>query len=144
MKHLRTFENLEKIENEQYCRLAIIKFSSEVIRIFKDFYNIQFNLEEVEANYRDLRSFSLFHLREDYNVDVFCHISINYNFSIMVHFYGWKMEISKEFMDFVDQFFDVDMKYHKIITFNYKELNNFTKRIYDEFEMFKNIKKYNL
>lgn len=144
MKYIKTYESLEKIENEQYCRLAIIKFSSEVIRIFKDFYGVELNLEEVEASYRDLREYSLFYRRKDDNVDLFCSIGVNYNFIISIHFYGWKLTSGEEFMEFIDDFFSIHTRYHKIINCDYKELNNFTKRIYDEFEMFKNVKKYNL
>lgn len=44
----KKYENstLNKLEKEQFSILAVLEFSNEIRRIFKDFYNINFNFKE--------------------------------------------------------------------------------------------------
>lgn len=144
MKHIRLFEDtLESIKKEQLAKMALLKFTSKIIEIFKMDYRTPLKLvEQKETHHSIIMSYML-----KYGTLNILSISINntLDISIFLHDHLWK-----DFYDFLVHFLNKEPANIKLdylynhISLNKDELNNFSDEIMEEWELYSNIKKYNI
>ena len=135
MKYIKKFEmnTLQRTQDLQDKELAGLKFTGIISEIFKNKYNIKTKSIEESTPFEVIKAYSL-----RYAGNIICKFFITKKF-IEIVFYNTQ---KSDFDNFIEQFFNF-----KDLTYKHKyssELNNYSDKIKDEFDLFMNSKKYNL
>lgn len=142
MKYLKTYEGkLEDIEKIHFCKLSILNFSKKISYILKNF-GFKTRLNEQDAPHTYIAQYRL-----SSGGDTVIIFNILSNKIIQIRVYSFKFNNFEDFIiDFLNQGKDKDTFGYRenYFSFNYNELNNITEKLIDEWELFTNIKKYNL
>lgn len=142
----KLYENTLEVEQLQLCKLAILKFTKKVSEVFDLMYNINGYeieptkiklVEEENTRQNNITSYKLI-----YRGETLLSLSIKLDKKIHIQFnlLGWKT-----YYQFMLHFLNRDSeRYVHNFTFTYDELNKMSDEIVDEYELYTNIKKYNL
>ena len=136
MKYIKTYENqtLKKLEKLQQCRLSVYNFANIIKKIFDKYYNIKIILVE-ESGYNYNSAYKL-----TWGGEIICLFQLS-GMAITVHFYDCK---KKEFVKFIDEFFNLTKFYHKIVNCTSNGLNEISNKFLEEFDLFMTITKFNI
>lgn len=137
MKYIKTYEinAIEKVKNLQDKKLAALKFSNKIREIFDKFFNKKVKFSEEASPNGVILTYDL-----RYSGHIICKIYIKEMFIEL----NFSTTSYQEFDKFIYKFLDIKTQFSIYKTLTTSELNDYSNRIVDEFELENNMKKYNI
>lgn len=141
MKYIKTYESsaIEKITNIQDMTLSIFNFIKKIKEIFLNTYNINVKVSEEDSPFNVISSYSV-----KYGGNVICKLHMQKR-NIELNLYNTP---KKDFDNFIFNFLDINKIYsrrnYKIKIVSKSELDEYSNKIVEEFDLYINPIKYNL